>query len=277
MKIKFKDIFNSTVYITPNIPGKDTIRYRFKITQLILYVIVFSILLVAFTVAFLSFTPLKNMVFHYENAQLQIQAEKTVELEKKIFYLTKQLESISSTNKKLQMAYILGTVDSIDTTDAIYDSLKHESVKNLPYGGSILFVFEQIFEKFFLNQTSDKGIFIKPSNGLIINNFNQSEGHLGIDFAVPPGSPVYASRGGLIIFADYTIEDGKKIIIQHDDGYITVYKHCSSLLKKERDEVVEGELIALSGNSGKNTTGPHLHFEIWKDGKPVNPEEYFIK
>jgi len=277
MKIKLKDIFNSTVYITPNLPGKDTIRYRFKITQLLIYFIVFSILLMTFTITVLSFTPLKHFVFHYENAQLQKQAKKTVELEKKIFYLTKQLETISSTNKKLQYAYILGTSDSIDTTDAIYDSLKHESVKNLPYGGNILSVFKEIFEKFFLNQVADKGIFIKPSNGLIINNFNPSEGHLGIDFAVSPGSAVYAARGGLVIFADYTIDDGKKIIIQHDDGYITVYKHCSSLIKKERDEVVEGELIALSGNSGKNTTGPHLHFEIWKDGKPINPEEYFIK
>ncbi|MCB0750396.1 MAG: M23 family metallopeptidase, partial [Ignavibacteriae bacterium] len=67
------------------------------------------------------------------------------------------------------------------------------------------------------------------------------------------------------------------IIIQHDNGYITIYKHCSQIIKKERDVVVQGELIGLSGNTGKNTTGPHLHFEIWKDGRPINPKEFFIK
>jgi lipoprotein NlpD len=67
------------------------------------------------------------------------------------------------------------------------------------------------------------------------------------------------------------------MILQHSDGFISIYKHCSALLKNERDIVVQGELIGLSGNSGKNTTGPHLHFEIWKDGKPENPKEFFIK
>ena len=79
------------------------------------------------------------------------------------------------------------------------------------------------------------------------------------------------------MLTDFTIDDGLKIIIQHDGGFISVYKHCSSLLKRKRDIVVQGELIALSGNTGQNTTGPHLHFEIWKNGKPQNPKEFFIK
>ena len=67
------------------------------------------------------------------------------------------------------------------------------------------------------------------------------------------------------------------LIIQHNKGFTTVYKHCSSLLKKERDVVSQGDLIALSGNSGKNTTGPHLHFEIWQNGKPVDPQKILLK
>ena len=100
---------------------------------------------------------------------------------------------------------------------------------------------------------------------------------MGIDFGVASGSPVYASAGGLIIFAEYTVESGYQIILQHDDNYLTIYKHCSSLIKRIRERVTQGELIALSGNSGKNTTGPHLHFEIWQNGKPIDPQKFLSK
>jgi murein DD-endopeptidase MepM/ murein hydrolase activator NlpD len=89
-------------------------------------------------------------------------------------------------------------------------------------------------------------------------------------------TPVYASAGGYVIFADYTINDGYMIILNHLNGYISVYKHCSSLVKRTRENIEQGELLALSGNTGRKTTGPHLHFEIWKNGKPVDPEKHFI-
>jgi murein DD-endopeptidase MepM/ murein hydrolase activator NlpD len=100
---------------------------------------------------------------------------------------------------------------------------------------------------------------------------------MGIDFVVKTGTPVYVSANGFIIFANYTVKDGNMIIVSHPGNYISVYKHCSSLLKKERETVVQGELIALSGNTGEITTGPHLHFEIWKEGKPINPITILIK
>ncbi|MCB0747035.1 MAG: peptidoglycan DD-metalloendopeptidase family protein [Ignavibacteriales bacterium] len=277
MKLNFKEIFKSTVYITPNFPNGETVRYRFKFSQLVLYFIILALFIMLLTLSMLSFTPLKNVVFLYENSELRTQAARSVELEKKIVFLTKELESISSTNKKLEYAFILATSDSIDSTDAIYDSLKYEPLENLPYGGNIYAAFTGLFTKYFLNDSEVKTIFIKPSKGLIINEFNPEEGHFGIDFAVTSGSSVFAANGGVIIFADFTLDDGNKIIIQHDNGYITIYKHCSQIIKKERDVVVQGELIGLSGNTGKNTTGPHLHFEIWKDGRPINPKEFFIK
>ncbi|MBK8943721.1 MAG: M23 family metallopeptidase [Ignavibacteriae bacterium] len=277
MKINFKELLKTSIYITPDIFSHETIRYKFRLTQILLYVLTFAIFIMLFTILLLSVTPLRNVVFYYENSQLKNQAEKTVELEKKIMFLTKELESISSTNKKLKYAYLLATSDSIDTSDAIYDSLKYEPYKNLPYGGNLLHVFNSLIDKIFLNQSEDKSIFIKPSNGIIINEFKPDEGHFGIDFAVSSGSSIFAASGGLIIFADYTLDDGNKIIIQHENGYISIYKHCSSIIKKEREFVVQGEIIGLSGNTGKNTTGPHLHFEIWKLGKPVNPKEFFIK
>jgi lipoprotein NlpD len=79
-----------------------------------------------------------------------------------------------------------------------------------------------------------------------------------------------------VVFSDYTFTDGYKIIINHSNDYISIYKHCSSLLKNERDFVLQGELIALSGNSGEISSGPHLHFEVWKNGKPVDPKNVII-
>lgn len=277
MKINFKELLKTSIYITPNIFSNETVRYKFRITELLLYLLAYTFLIVFFTVIILYLTPLKNSLFYYENSQMQTQAKKTIELEKKVIILTKELESIASTNKKLKYAYLLATSDSIDTTDAIYDSLKYEPNKNLPYGGSLLFIINSFIDKITFFQDAEKSIFIKPSSGIIINDFNPEEGHFGIDFAVSSGTSIYASSGGLVIFADFTLDDGNKIIIQHENGYITIYKHCSTILKKERDFVDQGELIGLSGNTGKNTTGPHLHFEIWKLGKPVNPKEFFIK
>jgi lipoprotein NlpD len=277
MKIDFKNIREAKVYITPQFSDSETIRYKIKFHRILLWIFIYTMVTALITIIILGITPLKNLIFHFENAELREQVQKTIELENKIIYLTRELESISSINKKLEYAYILGTSDSIDTTSVEYDSLKYESSENLPYGGNLHFIFEKIWENFLQDKITELVYFIKPSQGLIINDFNPEDGHFGIDFAVHSGSSIFASQGGLVLFSDFTIDDGYKIIIQHKNGFISIYKHCSSLLKSERDVVTQGELIGLSGNSGQNTTGPHLHFEIWKDGKPQNPKEYFIK
>lgn len=277
MKLTFRKILDAVVFITPNFGESETIRYKVKSKSIFLWVLLYTFLTALFTTLLLGLTPLKNFVFHFDNQELKIQAEKSVELENKIIFLTRELEKISSTNQKLKYAFILASSDSLDTNSVPYDSLKYEPNENLPYGGNILSIFSDIIDKYLVNEEINSYYFIKPSKGIIINEFNPEDGHFGIDFAVNSGSSISASQGGLVVFADFTIDDGHKVIIQHANGFISVYKHCSSLIKNERDIVVQGELIGLSGNSGNNTTGPHLHFEIWKDGKPQNPKEYFIK
>jgi murein DD-endopeptidase MepM/ murein hydrolase activator NlpD len=277
MKLSFHKIREAIIYITPNFPDSETVRYKVRFTSLFIYVIFYTLIVALLTTLVLGLTPLKDLVYHFESEELKVQAAKTADLERKIMFLTKELESISSVNKKLEYAYILATSDSLDTNSVPYDSLKYEPNENLPYGGNLYFIFTKLFEDLFQESKGFSDYFIRPSSGLIINDFSPSEGHFGIDFAVQTGTPIIAAQGGLVVFSDFTINDGYKIMIQHNSGYITVYKHCKSLLKRERDIVVQGELVALSGNTGKNTTGPHLHFEIWKDGKPQNPKEYFIK
>jgi len=106
--------------------------------------------------------------------------------------------------------------------------------------------------------------------------FSRVNRHYGMDFVGKAGSPVLSTLDGTIIFNDWTIETGHVLVVQHKNDIISVYKHNSSLLKKAGDYVKAGDPIAIIGNSGEFTTGPHLHFEIWYKGIPLNPADYFI-
>ena len=194
------------------------------------------------------------------------------DLNTKIIFLVKELDKLKSTNGKLKYALLLGDSTLFDSSNQNSDS--DTSSGKIHIEGNILNIAEKFLLK--LNSQNDVQLFTKPVDGFVSRKFNPGKGHMGVDFVVKEGTPVYAASGGYIVFSDYTIDDGYMIIIIHRDGYISIYKHCSSLIKSVRDNVEQGVLIALSGNSGKHTTGPHLHLEIWRDGKPVNPEKQFI-
>lgn len=118
-----------------------------------------------------------------------------------------------------------------------------------------------------------------PVEGMVTTDFRRGDvklpNHLGIDIAASRGTAVRAAADGIIIFANWTEALGNLIIIYHLNGYFTYYGHNQILLKKENTFVKKGEVIALVGSSGRSTA-PHLHFEIWKDGIPVDPKEYLL-
>ncbi len=245
---------------------------------MLLLIFLYTFFISVIVITILALTPAKNMIFMFENKKLTAQEKQIKNLEYKIIFLTRQLKKISSTDQKLKYAIILAGTDSIDSNSAIYDSLRINDSTEVPAKGDILYIAKIIWNRLFHPDSSALPVyFIKPSDGFITRGFQPDKGHIGIDFAAKTGSPVYAASGGVVIFADYTPDDGNTIIIQHDDGYLTKYKHCSVLIVKERDVVVQGELIALSGNSGYKSEGPHLHFELWENGKAVNPIKYFMR
>ena len=100
--------------------------------------------------------------------------------------------------------------------------------------------------------------------------------HFGTDIAANPGESVLATLDGTVLMSSYTAETGYVIVVQHRQDFVSVYKHCGSLLKAEGDAVKGGEAIALVGNTGTLTTGPHLHFELWHRGRAVNAEQYIV-
>jgi murein DD-endopeptidase MepM/ murein hydrolase activator NlpD len=118
--------------------------------------------------------------------------------------------------------------------------------------------------------------FFTPVQGMVTNSFNPLNNHFGTDIVAGPNEIVKATLDGTVILATWTLETGNVIQIQHDHNLISVYKHNAELLKKTGSRVRAGDAIAIIGNSGELTTGPHLHFEIWQDGIALNPENYVV-
>ncbi|MEZ4938004.1 MAG: M23 family metallopeptidase [Crocinitomicaceae bacterium] len=119
---------------------------------------------------------------------------------------------------------------------------------------------------------SETNFFYSPIKGKISNSFNAKKGHYGVDIVAPKNSTINSTLGGAVLFASWTSDDGNVIIVYHGGDLISVYKHNSKLLKKVGDKVKSGDPIAIIGNTGENTDGTHLHFELWQDGNPLDPE-----
>ncbi|MCB2197147.1 MAG: M23 family metallopeptidase [Bacteroidetes bacterium] len=116
--------------------------------------------------------------------------------------------------------------------------------------------------------------FYPPVKGLVTNSFNPNENHFGTDIVAAANKVVVATLDGTVTMATWTLETGYVIQIQHENNLISVYKHNSEILKKVGNHVTAGEAIAIIGNSGELTSGPHLHFELWHNGTAIDPEDY---
>jgi murein DD-endopeptidase MepM/ murein hydrolase activator NlpD len=114
-----------------------------------------------------------------------------------------------------------------------------------------------------------------PVEGRITRKYNPAEGHWAIDLVANENASIFSVAKGIIFFADYTIQTGYVLGVLHDNDMVSFYKHCKQLLKKPGSIVQAGEMIATVGNSGEQSTGPHLHFELWKNGSSLNPQDFF--
>lgn len=216
-----------------------------------------------------SFTPLNDLGIF--NGKTKLEREKTSVdlLNSKINYLSSEINKLRVKNEKIK--FILKLSDS----SGVQDSNKKLNENKPQITNNLYSIFSKII--YIFAQEKVNKFFIKPLIGYISRGFEPSKGHNGIDIIAKTGTPVFAAAPGYVVFSDFTNSSGYNMAIVHSNGYISFYKHCSRLLKKEREFVYANDVIALSGNSGEETTGPHLHFEIWKDGKPVDPGKYLLK
>jgi len=116
--------------------------------------------------------------------------------------------------------------------------------------------------------------FFVPIKGVVSDTFNVDRKHLAVDIVAPSGSVIKSIQKGTVIFSSWTPGGGQTLIIQHPNDFLSVYKHNAALLKKVGTFVQAGDAVALVGSTGELTSGPHLHFELWKNGVAVNPLNY---
>lgn len=167
----------------------------------------------------------------------------------------------------------------------VVESDQRREIKNItPLNQDSIFQDKILEERLSLSAQTARGAqgslsnlhFFVPVKGLITNKFNASKGHYGIDLVSQPNSRISATLSGTVLFAGWTLDTGYVIYLQHENNLVSAYKHNAALLKKTGDRVNGGEAIAIIGNTGQVTTGPHLHFELWHDGKPIDPEQYIV-
>jgi len=282
---KLKKIKSFDILIVPSHSSSEAKKLSMVKSFFILTVYSFIIAIIGYF--FFSLTPVGNLFLPDEPGVSITEMKKINELSERMKILTNELENLKSTNRRLKYAITLGDSSMFDSSKNKKD-ISNKNKKKLVEGNLFGIIRNLFFPEGMSEWTpledyqnnnvfnSDDHYFNKPVNGFISRDFNPELGHFGIDIVVRTGSPVYSAGSGYIIFSDYTVKDGYILIISHSNDYITIYKHCSALLKKIRDTIMQGELIALSGNTGDITTGPHLHFEVWKEGQPIDPKSVLI-
>ena len=243
-----------------------------------------SVLLSAVTVIFLIasliivFTPLRNYLPGYMNTEIREQVVTNALradslqwlLDRQRMYIM-NIQDINSVNIK---------VDSVYSIDSLTEARTEELMERTQAEEEFRKQYEET-ERYNLttidNAQAVTGlIFFRPTRGMVSSEFDANQKHFGIDIAASPNESVLATLDGTVILATYTADTGYVIQVQHSQNLVSVYKHCGSLLKKVGDSVKAGEAIALVGNTGEKTTGPHLHFEIWNRGRALDPSKYIV-
>ncbi|MFY0650483.1 MAG: M23 family metallopeptidase [Cyclobacteriaceae bacterium] len=153
--------------------------------------------------------------------------------------------------------------NEIDSVDSQFRKAFEEEGLNIKFSADQI---SEELQEFYLFKPVDKGV--------VLNKFNPKEGHLAIDIAAKEDESVMAVADGTVVYSGWTLDHGNVIVIQHRGNLISQYKHNSDLLKNVGSFVTAGEVVAIIGNTGELTTGPHLHFELWYNGNPVDPEEF---
>lgn len=241
-----------------------------------------SVILVAFTYVLIAYTPLKAYVIpDYPKAEERQQSINNTLL---VDSLMNQLRIYGQYTKTIQT--ILRGENAPNFTEEVTDTSKaYENLSFAPSRSDSLMrkqiEEEEAFNLTLFSEASELSsitdvFFYPPVKGLITNSFNPEQNHYATDIVSSKDDVVHAVYEGVVFFADWTVETGYVIMVKHKDDILSIYKHNSKLLKKSGEKVYTGEPIAIIGNTGEITTGPHLHFELWHKGKPVNSEEYIM-
>lgn len=278
-KVKFRQkLVNKYRLVVLN---EDTFEERlsFKLTRLNVFIFgtLFSVLLIVSTIFLIAFTSLREYIPGYSSTKLKREATQLVYkvdslnqvLEVNNIYLQKVKELLTGEIKEVQF-----------DKDSILNVVKFskDSMNFGPSSTDLEFRMDvESADRFSIFNEATKNadiVFFSPVKGIVTDGYSLKNKHFAIDIAVKKGTSVKSVADGTVIFAEWTIETGYVVIIEHSKGFISVYKHNIALHKQQGDMVKSGEVVASAGDMGELSTGPHLHFELWNEGYPVNPANY---
>jgi lipoprotein NlpD len=253
--------------------------WSFRLSQLSAFTTVglFAVLLIVVTALVIIKTPIRNYLPGYLDVEVRneiiLNALKVDSLETLVRTQALYLANVT--------AILTGTmtVDSVHRSDSAAFITANYDVPRSENEEHFVRAFEEE-EKYNLtvlntNPTVTEDVFFhKPVNGMISSRYNAEIRHYGVDLVAGLRESVLATLDGVVVYTGYDPRYGNVIGLQHKNGFVSIYKHNELLLKETGNQVVAGEAIALIGNTGNLSTGPHLHFELWNNGTPMNPEEY---
>ena len=209
-------------------------------------VVIYSLLLIAITTCIIFFTSVRELIPGYTD----------VTLDRRLYNMERRADSLEEVFNH-QDHYIENLKRIINGEEVDVDIKRTTVYPNQPQ----------------MNITKIPTFFV-PVNGLVTNHFNSNNKHYGVDVVANADAVIKATADGTVVFSDWSVEGGYVVGIQHDSNIISIYKHNASVLCHEGDVVKAGDAIAIVGDSGTTSTGPHLHFELWVNGRAVDPEDY---
>ena len=251
-----------------------------RVSRLNFLILVILIIGSIFTATFvtIAYTPLKGVIPGYDSSELRQKAIQNL-------FTTDSLITLYNQNINYLNAVrsvLNGDISFEDPELYIENGLNDQELNAIftppTIEDSLLRAFVEKEDKYNPNETTESGIttlLITPAKGPISQPFNPEELHFAVDIVLEENTPIKAIADGTVIFAEWTSQTGYVIILEHLSGMLSVYKHNSDLNKKQGDAVSGGEVIASAGNTGEFTTGFHLHFELWMEGYPMNPDNFF--
>lgn len=260
-------------------------KLHFKLTRINAFsiIVVSMVLLIVLTTYLIAFTHLREYIPGYTD----------VSLNKRVYEMERRADSLETVfRQKDQYINNLKRIimDDDFTTDSLNSLLTKSSntdftnitIKKSKEDSMFRARYEMETRNNLFNGISDNNIlpeykvvsFYKPIEGIITNHFNLNEKHYGTDLVASNNAVIKATANGTVIYSDWSVDNGYCIGIQHNGNLLSFYKHNAVLLKEEGEYVNAGDPIAIYGNSGSLSTGPHLHFELWYNGAPLNPEDY---
>lgn len=273
LKYKYKlSVINETSY-------EEVFNFRLSQLHVLTALSVLAVILVVLTILLIAFTGLREFIPGYPDGNMrQMIAQNALRVDS----LENELLKRDRFFKSIRLVLNGGDTTSLersreDTARYRNDTIRFQiSEQENEFRAAI-----EERERFNLSlgmkeQNHDYYHFFPPVEGIVTQSFDEKKRHYGTDIVAKANAKVAAVLDGVVIFTDWTVKTGYVIQVQHTNDLISVYKHNSILLKKQGDYVRAGEVLGVVGNTGQESSGPHLHFELWRAGNPLNPEN-FIK